>query len=72
MPYMVMVRCPTEDEAVSTGVACDVAAFDGLAAHQTLLCPACGQSHVWSPEDAWLRDRAYAIGQLRFDLEPTR
>jgi len=64
MPYMVMVRCPNADKAVATGVICDIKAFGELARRARFCCPECGDVHTWSAEDAWLRDREYATGEL--------
>ena len=64
MPYMVMVRCPNADKAVPTGVTCDLAAFSKLTSRRRFRCPECGGTHAWSAKSAWLRDRAYAMGQL--------
>ena len=46
MPYMVMVRCPTADTAVPTGVTCDLPSFAKLATQSELRCPKCGDVHV--------------------------
>lgn len=65
MPYVVMVRCPNADKAVSTGIYCDIKAFCGLTERLSLDCPECGQVHQWSVSDAWLRDAAYGTRELR-------
>jgi hypothetical protein len=65
MPYMVMVRCPTVDKAVPTGITCDLAGFTTLTSPKQLRCPQCADIHEWSLQDAWLRDRAYATGTLQ-------
>jgi hypothetical protein len=59
-PYMVMVRCPTADTAVPTGIRCDIADFSRIAVTEPIACPACGEVHRWSLGDAWLRDAAFA------------
>jgi endogenous inhibitor of DNA gyrase (YacG/DUF329 family) len=66
MPYVVMVRCPNADKAVSTGIHCDIKDFCGLTDHLSLDCPECGQVHQWSVTDAWLRDAAWHESALRF------
>jgi hypothetical protein len=63
LPYVVMIRCPEADKSVSTGLRCDLRMFVQLV-HQELRCPECGQLHAWSRSDAWLRDAAYATGEL--------
>jgi hypothetical protein len=65
---MVMVRCPKVDKAVPTGVRCDISAFSGLSMRKQFTCPACGQRHKWSIEDAWLRDAAYATNEPKLLL----
>ena len=64
MPYIVMIRCPKADKAVSTGVRCDIRTFSGLVHRKKLHCPECGQTHGWSRNDAWLLDAAYATGKF--------
>jgi hypothetical protein len=63
MPYVIMIRCPNTDKAISTGVVCDIKAFEQTAPAQ-LHCSECGQIHEWSVTDAWLRDRIYDSAML--------
>jgi hypothetical protein len=56
MSYDVMVRCPTLDKAVSTGIRCEIREFADLRPHSEFSCTVCGHEHDWSVEDAWLRD----------------
>ena len=56
MPYVIMVRCPNADKAVSTGIHCDVKGFSALTERSPLKWPECSQIHEWSLDDAWLRD----------------
>jgi predicted RNA-binding Zn-ribbon protein involved in translation (DUF1610 family) len=65
MPYVIMVRCPNADKAVSTGIHCDIREFSAFTDRATFDCPECGQRHEWSLEDAWLRAAPYAIGGCR-------
>ena len=65
MPYVVMVRCPNADKAVSTGMHCDIKDFCGLTERLSLKCPQCDQVHQWSVTDAWLRDAAFGTRELR-------
>ena len=62
--YAVMIRCPNAEKAVFTGMVCDLKTFGALSRTKRLRCPSCGQTHKWSANDAWLRDRAYATGDL--------
>ena len=59
MPYVIMVRCPNADKAVSTGIHCDVKGFSALSERPPLECPECRQIHEWSLDDAWLRDAGF-------------
>src|SRR5262245_13945349 len=59
MPYVIMVRCPNADKAVSTGIHCDVKGFTTLTERPPLTCPECSQIHEWSLDDAWLRDAGF-------------
>jgi hypothetical protein len=59
MPYLIMVRCPNADKAVSTGIHCDVKGFNTLTERPPLECPECSQIHEWSLDDAWLRDAGF-------------
>jgi hypothetical protein len=60
-----MVRCPSVDAAVSTGVVCDIKTFSDLADRPArFTCAACGEVHEWSATDAWLRDPIFATGRL--------
>jgi hypothetical protein len=65
MPHMVMVRCPGADKAVAAGLRCEISDFGVLSARAELDCPACGEKNRWPVRDAWLRDSAYATGELR-------
>ena len=64
MLYLVMVRCPIVDRAVSTGIICDLKRFSALCEPASLLCPECGNTHQWSAADAWLRDPCFAEGKV--------
>ena len=72
MPYVVMVRCLNADKAVSTGIHCDIKGFSTLAEGMSFDCPECGQVHHWSVTDAWLRDTAYATGELKLHIDPVK
>jgi len=48
-----MIKCPATGRGVSTGIeVCSTEALPVVTA--TMLCPACGQVHHWTKNDAWL------------------
>src|SRR5262245_41796057 len=59
MHYVIMIRCPNADRAVSTGIYCDVKGFRALTECPPLECPECSQIHEWSLDDAWLRGTGF-------------
>ena len=54
----VMIKCPNTGKAVPTGINMDQASFDSSDMRDNALggCPACGGTHVWNKEDAFLED----------------
>jgi transposase len=53
----VMIKCPKTGKLVSTGISMDKKSFDtAKLVNNTVGCPACGGKHVWSKEDAILKD----------------
>lgn len=52
----VLIRCPTTDREIYTGLNFD---WDTLAwqplGEMELACPACGEKHIWNKDDAYLR-----------------
>ncbi len=53
----VMIRCPRTDRAVSTQIDTEVSVFERLPeVASRIRCPACGEEHVWTAQDAWLSD----------------
>lgn len=51
----VMIRCPRTDRAVSTEIETETPVFERLPdVPSRLICPACGEVHVWTRRDAWL------------------
>jgi predicted RNA-binding Zn-ribbon protein involved in translation (DUF1610 family) len=51
----VMITCPNTGRSVSTAIEIEPNVFRKLPkvdAH--MLCPACGQEHVWTVSSAWL------------------
>jgi hypothetical protein len=61
---MVMTRCPSTGQEIATGIACDWATFNNLAAAEPgrLRCPSCGGEHVRTVEEAWLAPVATTTG----------
>jgi hypothetical protein len=59
-----MTRCPSTGQEIATGIACDWATFNDLAAAEPgrLRCPSCGGEHAWTVEEAWLAPVATATG----------
>jgi len=50
-----MIRCPTTARPVSTGIEIEPSVFRKLPnLRARMLCPACGQEHVWRTSEAWL------------------
>ena len=53
----VMIKCPVRGKAVPTGMEADEAAFKSVKYENNEFgCPACGQIHTWSKEDAFLEE----------------
>ena len=51
----VMIKCPTTGRSVSTAIETEPNVFRKLpkmTAH--MICPACGQEHLWITSSAWL------------------
>ena len=58
----VMIRCPTTGCAVSTAVETELSVFRRLPdVSGRMLCPACGQEHVWAVRSAWLADAPHSV-----------
>lgn len=54
---VVMINCPQTGVAVSTGIETDQTTFERLPdAEVRLLCPRCGQTHIWRKANATLVD----------------
>ncbi len=58
----VMIRCPVTGEPVSTAIEVEPSVFRRLPkVSARMLCPACGQEHVWATGSAWLADERRLI-----------
>jgi endogenous inhibitor of DNA gyrase (YacG/DUF329 family) len=58
---MILITCPKTQKAVATGILMDKKSFDeptNILQGNTVMCPHCGQPHVWDKEDARLADSA--------------
>jgi hypothetical protein len=54
----VMIRCPITGEPVSTAIEVEPSEFRKLPKMSArMLCPVCGQEHVWATASAWLADQ---------------
>ena len=50
-----MIRCPITGEPVSTAIEVEPSVFRKLPKISArMLCPVCGQEHVWATSSAWL------------------
>ena len=50
-----MIRCPRTDRAVSTEIDTEASVLRRLPEIATrLICPACGEVHIWTAKEAWL------------------
>jgi hypothetical protein len=57
MSSMVMIMCPTSLQEVPTGILIDEKSLKTLNGHAgERKCPACGQVHNWSLDEAWLSE----------------
>jgi hypothetical protein len=57
MSSMVMIKCPGTHQDVATGILIDQLSFKNLEKQRgELNCPACGQVHHWSLDEAWLAE----------------
>ena len=54
-PGEIVVTCPNTLTAVATGLKTQWVVFRSLPPIQMpLRCPACGHTHKWKPQDAWI------------------
>lgn len=51
----IFIRCPVTSQTILTGLNTEMVVFKTLPNVEIpLKCPHCGQTHRWTPEDAWL------------------
>jgi hypothetical protein len=51
----ILILCPRTSTPVTTGLRVDWVVFGSLPPVAVpLRCPACGQTHRWKPQDAWI------------------
>ena len=54
----ILILCPRTNAPVTTGLRIDWVVFNSLPPVAVpLRCPACGQTHRWKPEDAWVNTK---------------
>ena len=73
----VMIRCPRTNRAVSTQIDTEASDFKRLPEVEShLLCPACGEQHVWTARGAWLSDASLVpeqeIAPLSKPVQPAK
>jgi len=57
----VMIRCPRTGRAISTEIETEPQVFSRLPTVEArLICPECGEEHVWTARDAWLAEPVLA------------
>jgi predicted RNA-binding Zn-ribbon protein involved in translation (DUF1610 family) len=62
----VMIRCPNTGLAVSTAIETESAVFRQLPkVASRMICPACGQEHVWMRSSAWLSGEPRLVEERR-------
>jgi len=55
----ILIFCPVTAEPVQTGLDTETVIFDSLPSLAIpLLCPLCGQTHYWKPENAWVHEQS--------------
>jgi len=50
----ILIRCPTFDKSVPTGLTTNMIKLDALDITLTVRCPACHKIHKWKQKDAWI------------------
>jgi hypothetical protein len=59
-----MIRCPSTGRSVSTAIETEQSVFRGLPkVVSRMLCPACGQEHVWLTSSAWLAGESRLVDE---------
>ncbi len=62
----VMIKCPATGRSVSTAIETEPSDFRRLPkVASRMLCPACGQEHVWMMSSAWLANEPRLVKQAR-------
>ena len=62
----VMIRCPETGISVSTAIETEPSVFRRLPKIAArMLCPACGQEHVWMTSSAWLAGEPRLVERVR-------
>jgi hypothetical protein len=58
----IMIRCPTLNWPVPTGLTTDMIKLDSMNMTLIVHCPACDGDHEWKQEDAWVEKEAEVSG----------
>lgn len=56
---MLMIRCPKTGKPVPTGFGMDKQSFASpsvVLENNSVTCPHCGGTHVWSKKDGWVQE----------------
>ena len=53
----IMIRCPTADQPVPTGLTTEIIILDTLETTLSMRCPACRRVHRWRRKDAWIEEQ---------------
>jgi hypothetical protein len=62
----VMIECPNTGRAVSTSIETEPMVFRQLPqVAGRMICPACGQEHVWMKNSAWLAGEPRLVGPAK-------
>ena len=60
-----MIKCPRTGRAIATGIGMSRDTFKtSTLTHNSVRCPACGQTHTWDKKDAWVQDPQASGGNL--------
>jgi predicted RNA-binding Zn-ribbon protein involved in translation (DUF1610 family) len=66
MMSSVMISCPDTGRSVSTAIETESSVFRRLPnVASRMLCPACGQEHVWTTSSAWLSGEPRLVDQTQ-------
>jgi predicted RNA-binding Zn-ribbon protein involved in translation (DUF1610 family) len=62
----VMIKCPNTGRAVSTAIETEPSVFRQLPeVASRMMCPACGQEHVWTTGSAWVAGEPHLVEPVK-------